>query len=266
MLDNNTEVSIPDKKLSRIIHRILKKQDTESIIQSEMESILNINVFNQGIKDLTGLEYAANLEGLIISFNAIDNLEPLRSCTKLKKLTAKYLITSSISSLPSNLEQLDITNIILTGSDDFSSLATLTKLQQLNISNTPLDSIAFVADIPNLAYIEANNCKVTNLKPLQPLLDSGLLNSSYSLKDQAILLDQRTVGTTTALALHKPDGEAPSITWVTAGSYDNEKEQLTWENNGYNSLSWSYSAENNERITICSGEVSQFNSEDLALN
>ena len=97
---------------------------------------------------------------------------------------------------------------------------------------------------------------MTNLKPLQELLNKGLQDSSYSFENQAILLDQGVVGQTTALALHKPDGEAPSITWGTTGSYDNEKEQLTWDNSGYNSLSWSYSSENNE--VVFSGEISQF--------
>ncbi|WP_218459969.1 hypothetical protein [Rickettsia sp. TH2014] len=252
-------VSILDKKLSRMIHRILKKNDTESITQEEMASITNINVFDQGVKDLTGLEYATNLEELIISYNIIDNLDPLKSCTKLKTLSAKYLTTSSISSLPINLEGLDISNLSLTETDGFTSLSTLTNIKTLQVSNTILDSINFVSSTVNLSNIEANNCKVTNLKPLQALLDNGLQNSSYSFKDQAILLDQGIVGQTTALELHKSDGEAPSITWVTAGSYDNEKEQLTWKNSGYNSLSWSYSSENNE--VVFTGEISQFLSE-----
>lgn len=61
------------------------------------------------------------------------------------------------------------------------------------------------------------------------------------------------------LALHKSDGATPSITWNTVGSYDNEKEQLTWEDSGYNSLSWSCSAENNE--VVFSGEINQFTTE-----
>lgn len=260
MEEDNNVVSIPDKKLSRMIHRILKKNDTESITQEEIASITNINVFNQGVKDLTGLEYATNLEKLIISFNTIDNLEPLKSCTKLKTLTAKYLNTSSISSLPTNLEELDISYLNLTGTDGFTSLSSLTKIKTLQVSNTILDNINFVSSKVNLLNIEANNCQVTNLKPLQALLDQGLQNSSYSFKDQVILLYTGTVGQAVTLALHKPDEEAPNIKWNTAGSYDNEKEELTWENNGNNSLSWSYSSENNN--VISSGEIS-FNLSDL---
>ena len=62
MIRDDNIVSIPDKKLSRMIHRILKKKDTESITQEEIASISNINVFDQGVKDLIGLEYATNLE------------------------------------------------------------------------------------------------------------------------------------------------------------------------------------------------------------
>lgn len=145
MEEDNNVVSIPDKKLSRMIHRILKKNDTESINQEEMASITNINVFDQGVKDLTGLEYATNLEKLIISYNTIDNLEPLKSCTKLKSLTAVRLITVSINILPTNLEELDISNLSLTGTDGFTSLSTLTNLKTLQVSSTILNDINFVS-------------------------------------------------------------------------------------------------------------------------
>ncbi|KIJ88490.1 hypothetical protein [Rickettsia asembonensis] len=260
MEEDNNAVSIPDKKLSRIIHRILKKNDAESITKEEIASITNINVFDQGVKDLTGLEYATNLEKLIISYNAIDSLEPLKSCMKLKSLIAVCLTTASINNLPTNLEELDISNLSLTGTDGFTSLSSLTNIKTLQVSNTILNDIDFVSLTVNLSKIEANNCQVTNLKPLQALLDKRLQDSSYSFETQTVLLDKGTVGQTTALALHKPDGESPNITWNTADSYDNEKEQLTWENSGDNhSLSWSYSAENNE--VVFSGEISQFATE-----
>lgn len=199
MVDNN-EVSIPDKKLNGMIHRILQKKDDDPITQEEMESIPSINVFNQGVKDLTGLEYVINLEHLIMSYNTIDNLESLKSCVKLKTLAAKYLSTTSISALPTNLEQLDISNLVFTTQDDFTPLSTLTNLQILKISNTNLDSIDFVSSIGNLIMIEANSCQVTDLRSLQTLLDKKLENSSYTLESST------TEGEAMTLALHRPDG------------------------------------------------------------
>lgn len=189
MLDDNNEVSIPDKKLSRMVHRILKKKETDSITQSEMESISSINLFNYGVKNLSRLEYAINLEDLIISYNKISSLEPLKSCTKLETLTAESLSTGSIENIPTSIKKLNISTLSLTGTDGFTSLSTLTNLQSLKISYTILDSINFVSSTHNLAIIEANSCKITNLKPLQALLDKKLQNSNYSFQSQQIILE-----------------------------------------------------------------------------
>lgn len=140
-MHSEANINIPDKKLNRIVHRILKKQDSDPITQEEMDTISSINIFDQGVKDLT-------------------------------------------------LEELDITNLSLTWQDGFTSLATLINLKTLWVSNTILDSITFVLSTVNLSKIKANNCKVTDLKPLQVLLDKKLQDSSYSFKSQIVLLDK----------------------------------------------------------------------------
>ncbi|WP_223285571.1 hypothetical protein [Paenibacillus sp. PL91] len=55
------EVSFQDEQLEQAIKQLLQKNENESIMQKDMESLTVVNLSGRGIKSVQGLEYASNI-------------------------------------------------------------------------------------------------------------------------------------------------------------------------------------------------------------
>jgi protein phosphatase 1 regulatory subunit 7 len=68
----------------------LDKMKLESIInisrEKDLSKIVYLNLFNNKIKKIEGLQQLLNLETLILAFNEIDVIEGLECSSKLKKV------------------------------------------------------------------------------------------------------------------------------------------------------------------------------------
>ena len=83
-------VAIPDAALRRYIEKVLKKRRGATITQADMNTLVNLlDGHGLGIKSLTGLEAATNLQNVAMGFNEISDLTPLANLPKLQYL---YLI------------------------------------------------------------------------------------------------------------------------------------------------------------------------------
>ena len=92
----NDPVSIPDAILRGVIEAELGKSPGDTITEMDMEGvthITNAEAQDKGIADLTGLEYAINLQALDLNNltsaapnNSVTDLTPLRNLTKLTDL------------------------------------------------------------------------------------------------------------------------------------------------------------------------------------
>lgn len=112
-------VSIPDANLRAIIADSLDKASGAPITQVEMRILTRLEANDSGISDLTGLEFATNLEYLGLVNNKISDISPLSGLTNLTSLD---LGSNSIS--------------------DISVLSSLTNLTRLYLSSNSISDIA----------------------------------------------------------------------------------------------------------------------------
>jgi hypothetical protein len=135
----------------------------------------SLNADCLGITDLTGLEYATNLEDLSLRFNLISDASPLSGLTDLRSLSLLSNRISDASPLSGlvNLELLDLERNLITDVSpigglhnlrslcfhrdfitDVSPLLSLTCLEWLDLRENPLDNDSYNIYIPQ---IRANN-------------------------------------------------------------------------------------------------------------
>jgi len=103
-----------------------------------------------GISDLTGLEYALNLESLALNTN---DISPLADLVNLKDLRIGYNQISNLSPLSglSNLEYLDVHGNRIS---NLSALSGLTNLNDLRLSDNQISNISALQDLTSLSHLE----------------------------------------------------------------------------------------------------------------
>ena len=70
-------VDIPDQNLRAAIETALGKSAGESITRDDMKTIMTLNLKGRQISDLTGIEFAVNLENLNLANNTVSDIAPL---------------------------------------------------------------------------------------------------------------------------------------------------------------------------------------------
>ncbi len=142
------DVTIPDVNLRAVIAEALKKEDADtiSITLEEMATLTTLRASNRDIKDLTGIEYAINLEEMWISGNPITDLSPF---ARLTNFIGLHAWETSVS--------------------DLSPLAGLTKLRWLDFGRTPISDISPLASIVSLRKLTFYACNIKDISPLAGL-------------------------------------------------------------------------------------------------
>jgi antitoxin component YwqK of YwqJK toxin-antitoxin module len=148
---------IKDPALEASIRERLKKP-TGAISRKDLDSMyfyLKCKSASR-ITDLSGLEYATNLEDLVITVHQITDVSPLSRLTKLRHLDLMIGRITDVSPLTklANLERLNLTGNPIT---DVSPLTKLTKLESLRVNAKPIGLP--LIDVTPLT-------KMTNLKSL----------------------------------------------------------------------------------------------------
>ena len=203
------DVIIPDTSLRAAIAEALGKEnaDTVPITLEEMTTLTTLRASNRDIKDLTGIEYAVNLEDMWISGNPITDLSPLGGLVNFIGLHAWDTPISDLSPLTNlaNLRWLDfgrtpsdgnrnlIGNLDLTplvgitslkkltfyacGIKDISPLAGLTGLTHLAVGgNRAISDASPVARLINLEHLDFHHDSISDLSPLAGLSKLKSLN------------------------------------------------------------------------------------------
>ena len=157
-------VGIPDPNLRTVIEEAL---GTKAITPSAMATLTTLKAGNKGVSNLTGLEFAVNLEELWISENPVTDLSPLAGCTKLKRLFLWKTRISDLSPLVNltNLEQLEHRGNI----SNISPLTGLTKMRILRFYGDGIRDISALTGMTNLRLIEFRHHEVHDLSPLANL-------------------------------------------------------------------------------------------------
>lgn len=153
--------------------RVIMNKPTGDILISEAETVENLDLAEANpstpsarIIDISALKYFTHLKGLNLSYQNVEDLSPLADLIELEVLA--YWGAGSVT--------------------NFSGLANLTNMLDINLSNynegigsnfTDAD-LAYLADMPNLQLLTLQGAKITDLSPLANLSKLRKLNIDYS--------------------------------------------------------------------------------------
>ena len=188
-------IDIPDPNLRAAINRQLGKADGAVITSEEMNRLRNLDSRGRmDIIDLTGLEYATNLQNLFLHNNYVTDLSPLAGLTGLRDLSLHHNSVTDITPLVglTNLRYLDLSVNSVT---DLSPLVGLTGLSGLDLYNSNVSDLSPLAGLTNLRELQLQNNLVTDITPLRGLSHlHGLNLNNNSISDLTPLIENRGIG------------------------------------------------------------------------
>ncbi len=164
--DSGTLVGIPDAALREALEQALNKGPDEPITRGEMERLRSLYAGN--VRQLTGVEYAINLQDLSLPGGAISDLAPLAG---LNRLTDLYLGGNEVSDLAplAGLVSLTVLNVSRNEVSDLAPLAGLVSLTVLNVSRNEVSDLAPLAGLVSLRRLAVGGNEVSDLAPLAGL-------------------------------------------------------------------------------------------------
>ena len=162
-------VHIPDANLRAAIAEALGKSPSAPITAEEMATLTRLVANNRDIQDLTGLEFAINLDDLLAHDNQIADLSPLSELTNLIVLNVWHNPIESLSPIAglSNLEQ--ITLVGDGGISDLSPLAGLVKLKHFLTWGNPISDLSPLAGLTQLEVLDICGAEASDISPLAKL-------------------------------------------------------------------------------------------------
>ena len=164
---------MPDAALRAAIRGAIGVLPGVPLTKEKLQEVTSLNVENEGVYDITGLEFATNLTELAISQNPITDLRPLSNLTQLVKLYFEYVPENSIDldlrplSTLINLEVLSLWNTWI--SADISALAGLKKLRILELSSNQIEDISLLKGLTELRILQIKGSPIKDLQPLANL-------------------------------------------------------------------------------------------------
>ena len=161
-------VHIPDANLRAAIAEALSKAPGAPITAEEMGTLEHLYANEMDISDLTGLEFATNMEVLHINGNLMPDLSPISGLTQLSGLRIAGNKISDISPLK-ELKNLGSLEIYANEISDISPLAGLTNLGWLSMYNNPVSDLSPLANLKHLTGIRVSVKEGGNLSPIAAL-------------------------------------------------------------------------------------------------
>lgn len=165
-LDENQVVDIPDTNLAREIKKELNKNEGDVVTVGDMERLTNLYAQDNGINDLTGLEYAVNMDSLNIIRNSVKDITPLKNMKKLKYLGLEYNNIQNIEVLK-DLTEIQVLYLRDNEIRDISPLSNLSYLETVCLQNNYIESIEALTNIANLKHVYLSNNNIEDISPLK---------------------------------------------------------------------------------------------------
>ena len=145
-------IHIPDLNLRAAIAHELNIAHNARITQEDMNRLTELDMRDQGIVNLTGLEFATNLNYLLIAENPTIDLRPIDNLAQLEHLHMWLIPRLDITPLANltNLRGLTIADCDIV---DISPLETLTQLTDLNLRYNRIINITPLARLTHLVEL-----------------------------------------------------------------------------------------------------------------
>ena len=164
-------VQIPDPNLKEAIREQLQLPAGTPITQQDMEKLEyldNEKTEKMGITDLTGLQYATNLNSIPLNQNEITDLGPLSNLIQLEYLTAWGNPISDLSPL-AHLTQLRTLDLGGCWVSDITPLSNLVRLTYANLRGNRIVDITPLAGLTQLKELRINDNRIIDFSPLEGL-------------------------------------------------------------------------------------------------
>ena len=164
------QVHIPDPNLRAAVAEALGKSPNAPITVEEMKRLRRIDAFGRGIRDLTGIQSATNLNRLVVENDQVSDISPIAGLINLKELSFEDNPVSDISPVRdlTNLVHLELDS---TQISDLSPVSGLINLEYLNFSNCNVSDLSPVAGLINLESVRFSHNEVSDIAPF-----AGLIN------------------------------------------------------------------------------------------
>ncbi len=154
--DATTVVDIPDHALRRALETQLGKSSGEEITRGDMASVVRLST--EGVKDLTGIEWAINLVELLLKGECRSFDE---SCVTKKTISDLTPLADLVSLRSLNIESNEIV--------DITPIAGLRSLQDLDLGDNYISDISPLAQLGSLKSLVIWHNSITDLWPLAGL-------------------------------------------------------------------------------------------------
>ena len=187
-------ITFTDENLEIVIRETLGKSVDEEILATELVQLTKLSIIDNGVLDLTGLEYCTNLTFLEIRNDPITDISSLSLLTNLNYLHLCDNQISDISPL-SGLVNLKLLAIAENPVSDLSPLSKLTNLTILDLAGDEISDISPLASLANLTILCLQGNKVSNISHLAGLTNLvDLRLTQNQVEDISPLLDNPGLG------------------------------------------------------------------------
>ncbi|ELA3158358.1 LapB repeat-containing protein [Listeria monocytogenes] len=175
-------VNIPDPELKKQLNLSYFEQAPDAdITEAQMAKIKGF-IVDEGVTDLTGLEYLKNVEEMQLYNLDVTSYEPIKSLDSLKTL---YLFGKNVTSdkLPdlsglTNLTLLDMNSSSIDNAT-LSKISNLPNLVKLYINYNPgITKLSDLKNLPKLQELYADNCRIDDFRGVGELPSLTTFNGS----------------------------------------------------------------------------------------
>ena len=160
---------MPNVNLRMAIREVLREKirlpDHTPLTEDHLKYLVNLDVRNSGISDLTGLEHATYLRDFGANGNQISDLTPLSGLVHLHTLTLRENQISDISPL-ANLTTLHRLNLSINQISNITPLENLTGLRWLNLERNQIDDLSVLRNLNILEELRLTGNLITNFSPI----------------------------------------------------------------------------------------------------
>jgi hypothetical protein len=149
---------------------------------TDMLELLSLDAGSHRISDLTGLEYATNLQTLKLLLNQISDLSPLSGLINLRTLVLSDNRISDLSAL-SGLTNLETLAFNRNQVSDLSPLSGLVNLWLLDAHDNEVSDVSAVSGLVNMEVLALRENPLSDISPLSGLgnlRDLSLLDTPVS--------------------------------------------------------------------------------------
>lgn len=161
------DVRFPDAMVEQIVRETLNKLEGD-ISAEDMLGLTALDMTGQGIRSLSGLEFARNLKTLEASSNHIADLSPLAGLSKLQYLD---LGNNDIADLSALADLTNLDTLYLDNNDirDISALSRLTKVFEMGLGGNQINDVTALSGLTALVHLHLINNQISDLSALSGL-------------------------------------------------------------------------------------------------